>query len=351
MHGSLQTKLKRLTPAQMACIEGHGKHWAQIRTSTAPANREEAERGIATAYRAAGWPAPEQIVWCESPMQMAALWAKTPHDRSGPNLRAAIADQVRSRAAFAIQRRVSGSLLATVDELSSSPAGEETVGDTVREAALRASQAVRPASPYKRRWLFWLGRRRPWLQLQDAGYAPRTHAWLERQDFFRFACELTGETEPLAGLLLIATHADWIVPHRHICWVSEPPQLLKTDERGRLHSASGPGAPVPRRLGHLRLEGGGGARTRDRAARANHARGYRAGRGHPRPPLHDRADDAGAVHRRRGGFPDSRRTKPESSGRSAGRMATPGLPSRLSTARQSRTACASTTSCRCRPTC
>ncbi len=240
MHGSLQTKLKRLTPAQMACIEGHGKHWAQIRTSTAPANREEAERGIATAYRAAGWPAPEQIVWCESPMQMAALWAKTPHDRSGPNLRAAIADQVRSRAAFAIQRRVSGSLLATVDELSSSPAGEETVGDTVREAALRASQAVRPASPYKRRWLFWLGRRRPWLQLQDAGYAPRTHAWLERQDFFRFACELTGETEPLAGLLLIATHADWIVPHRHICWVSEPPQLLKTDERGRLHSASGP---------------------------------------------------------------------------------------------------------------
>ena len=168
---------------------------------------------------------------------------------------------------------------------------------------MRASQAVRPASPYKRRWLFWLGRRRPWLQLQDAGYAPRTHAWLERQDFFRFACELTGETEPLAGLLLIATHADWIVPHRDICWVSEPPQLIKTDERGRLHSASA-GAAVPRRLGHLRLEGGGGARTRDRAARANHARGYRAGRGHPRPPLHDRADDAGAVHRRRGGYPD-----------------------------------------------
>ena len=72
------------------------------------------------------------------------------------------------------------------------------------------------------------------------GYAPRTYTWLERQDYFRAVCGLTGETEPLAGLLLIAAQADWIIPHRHICWVSEPPQVLKTDEFGRLHSASGP---------------------------------------------------------------------------------------------------------------
>ena len=239
MHGSLQTKLKRLSPEQKAGIEGHKKRWAQIRTSTAPANREEAERGIAAAYEAAGWSAPGQIVWCESPMQMAALWARTSHDRSGPNLRAAVVDQVRSRSAFAIQRRVSSSVLATVDELSS-PAGEETVGDTIREAVVRACLAVRPASPQTRRWLFWLSRRRPWLRLQDAGYAPRTSTWLERQDYFRTVCGLTGETDLLAGLLLIAAQAEWIIPHRHICWVSEPPQVLKTDERGRLHSASGP---------------------------------------------------------------------------------------------------------------
>ena len=239
MHGSLQTKIRRLSPEQKACIERHRKRWAEIRTSTAPADRAEAERGIAAAYRAAGWPEPRQIVWCASPMQMAALWAKTPHDRSGANLRSTIADQVRSRTAVAIQRRVSSGVLTAVEELSAQ-GGQETLGDTVRDAVLNASQAMRPAAPRKRPWLFWLGRRRAWLQLQDAGYAPRSQSWLERHDFFRTVCGLKAETEPLAGLLLIAAHADWIIPHRHICWVSEPPQILNTDERGRLHSASGP---------------------------------------------------------------------------------------------------------------
>lgn len=239
MRGSLQTKLKRLSAEQRGCIEGHRKRWAQIRTSTAPANRAQAESGILAAYRAAGWAEPKQIVWCLSPMEMAVLWAKTPHERSGPNLRAAISDQVRSRAAFSIQRRVSGSVLATVDELSSQN-GQETLGDTMREAVLRASQAVRPAGPKRRAWFFWLNRGRPWLQLQDAGYSPRSHNWLERHDYFRTVCGLTSETEPLAGLLLIAANADWIIPHKHMCWVSEPPQVVKIDDRGRLHSASGP---------------------------------------------------------------------------------------------------------------
>lgn len=243
MQGSSQTKLKRLSPEQKAGIEGHRQRWLQIRTSTAPADRGEAERALRLAYKAAGWSEPRHIVWGSSPMQIAALWAKTPHERSGVNLRAAVIDQVRSRAASAIQRRVTGSVLATVEELGAQP-GPEALGDTLREAALRASRAVRPASPGTRPWLPpwvpWLSRSRTGLQLQDAGYAPRSQSWLERHDYFRSVCGLTVESEPLAGLLLIAAHADWIIPHRHICWISEPPQILKTDERGRLHSASGP---------------------------------------------------------------------------------------------------------------
>jgi hypothetical protein len=234
----LQTKLKRLSDEQKAGIEDHRKRWTEIRTSTARANRTLAELGIAAAYRAAGWVEPRQIVWSSSPMEMAAAWAKTSHDRSGPKLRAAIADQVRSKAAFAIQRRVSGSVLATVDELSQH-SGQD-LGDTVRDAVIRATQSVRPAAQKRHAWLFWLAKGRPWLELQDAGYAPRNHNWLERHDYFRSVCGLRSETEPLAGLLLIASHADWIIPHKHICWVSEPPALLKTDERGRLHSQSGP---------------------------------------------------------------------------------------------------------------
>ncbi len=239
MRGSLQTKLKRLSPEQKACIEEHRKRWAGLRTSTEPADRGVAELGIASAYKAAGWSEPRRIVWCSSPVQMASVWAKIGHDRSGPNLRASIADQVRSRAAFAIQRRVSGSVLAAVDELSQQHS-PDALGNTIRDAVIRASQSARPAAPSRGAWLFWLGRGRPWLNLQDAGYSPRSHNWLERHDYFRSVCGLKNETEPLAGLLLIAANADWIIPHKHICWVSEPPEVLKTDDRGRLHSGSGP---------------------------------------------------------------------------------------------------------------
>ncbi len=233
------TKLKRLPPEHKACIEDHRKRWAAIRGSTAPADRELAGQGIAAAYQAAGAAPPKQVVWCSSPMQMAALWAKTSHDRAGANLRASIVDQARNRAAVAIQRRVSGGVLAAVDELSQQT-GTDTLGDTVREAVVRASHAVRAASPMRLQWLSWFGRRRPWLQLQDAGCSPRTHSWLERHDYFRTVCGLKDETEALRGLLLIAASADWIIPHKYICWISEPPQALQTDARGRLHSDSGP---------------------------------------------------------------------------------------------------------------
>jgi len=239
MRVSLQTKLRQLSPEQKAGIEDHRKRWAEIRSSTALADRNEAAFAIAAAYQAAGRPAPESIVWCASPMQMEALWAKASHDRAGVNLKASIIDHVRSRAAVAIQRRVSGSVLAAVDELNQHSTAD-ALGDSIRDAVARASHAVRPASPAQRRWLFWLNRGRHWLHLQDAGFSPRNHSWLERHDFFRNVCGLKDETEVLRGLLLIAASADWIIPHKHVCWVSEPPQTVRTDAKGRLHSSSGP---------------------------------------------------------------------------------------------------------------
>lgn len=239
MRESLQTRLKRLQPEQKACIEDHRRRWSELRESTAPADRKLAEEGVAAAYGAAGWPPPRQIVWCSSPMQMAALWSKAPGERAGPNLRASIVDHVRNRAAAALQRRVSAGVLAAIDEDSPRNAAG-TLGDTIREMVAGAAHAMRSASPHRWRWLSWLDRNRRWLYLQDAGCSPRSHSWLERHDFFRNVCGLTEETEPLRGLLLIAKHADWMIPNRHICWITEPPRTLCTDARGRLHSEAGP---------------------------------------------------------------------------------------------------------------
>jgi hypothetical protein len=170
---------------------------------------------------------------------MAAVWAKTSPERAGANLRPALAEQVRSIVALAIQRRVHGSVLAAVDELSQRiPTG--TASETVREALIRSCNMLRPSGLRPNRWLFWLNRGRPWLHLQDAGFSPRSLTWLERHDFYGSVCGLKEETDHLHGLVLIAENADWIIPHKYICWISERPQVLVTDTGGRLHNANGP---------------------------------------------------------------------------------------------------------------
>ena len=44
----------------------------------------------------------------------------------------------------------------------------------------------------------------------------------------------------LQGVRLVAENAGWIVPHRHVCWLSDRPVVLSFDQWGRLHSPSGP---------------------------------------------------------------------------------------------------------------
>ena len=78
-------------------------------------------------------------------------------------------------------------------------------------------------------------------------------------------------TQPMRGLWKIAKSAGWIVPHEHVCWISERPRILRTDARARLHCADGPALQYRGRLVGLRLEGRPGARVDDRAPRADHA--------------------------------------------------------------------------------
>ena len=44
----------------------------------------------------------------------------------------------------------------------------------------------------------------------------------------------------MRGLWAIAKSAGWIVPHEHVCWISERPNIVRTDAKARLHCADGP---------------------------------------------------------------------------------------------------------------
>ena len=50
----------------------------------------------------------------------------------------------------------------------------------------------------------------------------------------------TPAPRPSPGLWALARNASWIVPHEHVCWLMERPQLIRLDANGRLHAPDGP---------------------------------------------------------------------------------------------------------------
>ena len=63
--------------------------------------------------------------------------------------------------------------------------------------------------------------------------------------YFREVCGLGIETDKLQGIVAVAKSAGWWLPHKNVCWISERHNILRRDERGRLHDMSGPAVAYP----------------------------------------------------------------------------------------------------------
>jgi hypothetical protein len=79
----------------------------------------------------------------------------------------------------------------------------------------------------------------------DSGYGQHDASWLACYEYFREVCGLTAQTDKLSSMTALARHANWWLPHKHICWVSERHHILHRDERGRLHNIIGPALVYP----------------------------------------------------------------------------------------------------------
>jgi hypothetical protein len=208
--------------------------------SCAPADRPTAEEGIHLAYRAAGLPQPQRIVWCGGPIEIARkLAAVTVQDAIGANVKAEIHDQVRDRIAALAEKSWPRAMEAagrirtrgTLTSLQVVEAVQQAADDILFRFALSARHAFdvwRGASP-------WL----PDDTFLEAAVGPDELQGLTVYDYLR---EVEGwdEAEPLRGFWKIAASAGWIVPYANVCWIAERPDVLLTDARGRLHSADGP---------------------------------------------------------------------------------------------------------------
>ena len=81
--------------------------------------------------------------------------------------------------------------------------------------------------------------------VRDSIYGQHEAAWLSFYDYFNNVCNLKRLTEPLSNMMLLAKSAGWVLPHEHICWVSERHNILHRDDRGLLHCENGPALAYP----------------------------------------------------------------------------------------------------------
>ena len=81
--------------------------------------------------------------------------------------------------------------------------------------------------------------------LQHGAVGQHDFSWLGTYEYVRNELDLRSETEPLLGLLQVATSVGWMQPHEHTCWLVERPNGLRGDARDRLHNAQGPALRYP----------------------------------------------------------------------------------------------------------
>ena len=259
--------------------------WAAAHLSCEPADRRTAEEGVRDAYASAGLAPPQRIVWCGGPLEIAQhLAAASSDDRDrgqreggdlrpgaqpGRHLRGGLLERGRGRSHAAGEPqsgRRSGRRLQQVQGRERSRQSRRAQRcrrlpfQAQGPSTTRRAQAARGGLASCRVHGF-----------DEVAVGPHDVASLGVYEYLHDVLAWQEPTQPMRGLWKIAKSAGWIVPHEHVCWISERPRILRTDARARLHCADGPALQYRGRLVGLRLERRPGAGVDDRAPRTDHA--------------------------------------------------------------------------------
>jgi hypothetical protein len=230
-------ELPRLSTLQIRALATYGERWANLRRSTEPVDKSQAEKGVALAYKAAGLPPPQRILWGESPRDIARAWV-TGRDQAGENVRALVIDQTRRKAEAAADRAIGVAVrtaLAQEPRLARVPA----FCANIEEAVARDCVGIRP-SLRKRIAALLTFPHRPALGFAAASHGLHGTSTLAVLEYFHDVCGLRRHIDTLEGLWLVAKNATWILPHERVCWLSERPNVMRLDINGRLHAPDGP---------------------------------------------------------------------------------------------------------------
>jgi hypothetical protein len=252
---SSPTRLEELGPDQLAALKAAREQWNLTRFSTAPVDRDKAERAVRAAYQLAGLSPPGRVEWCEGPVDLARRWERARRAAStGQNIRADLIDRQRAL----VDRRLQSSILPRVRAqlFTAEPPSRqlEALGVAVLRAVSQGVNEARsiPGNGARSRLLDLFRslramrlRLRNWTLLDRSGVGQHQLGWLTTYRFMRDNCGLADDVAPLSGLIDLADNIGWLVPHEHHCWLAERHNALSHDANGRLHSAKGPALAYP----------------------------------------------------------------------------------------------------------
>jgi hypothetical protein len=203
------SRIKKLTPEQIALFPEYVEKWTKIGLSTEPADRKRAEAGVRLSYKTAGLK-PPRIVWCGSPLGNGLTREVVKKLLTDPKFKEKFGASVRSSVRASVRASVRDSVWDSV---------RASVWDSVRDSV--------------------------WDSVWASGYGQHDASWISFYYFFRQVCKLEKETEKLVGISEICQSAGWYLPYENICWISERHNILNRDAQGRLHSDGSPAVGYP----------------------------------------------------------------------------------------------------------
>jgi len=242
-------ELARLSAEQVVALSRQHARWEGIRTSTARADRAAANDGVKAAYRAARLAPPDEIIWCEGPLEVARAGAQTGHAVAGENVKALIVDSVLRDVAYAVDAAIGSEVRTQIAGTFRTHPPNQTSAAVIAAVTLRDPLVQERRFQFVRQLMRRLqgGTLPRWMRtsLRDSGFSQHDAPSLGIFQFFHDTCGLKTQTERLTGLIQAATNIGWMLPHSRVCWLVDRHNILRTDDRGRLHSANGPAIAFP----------------------------------------------------------------------------------------------------------
>ena len=211
-----------LSPLELATLPVICEKWNRIALSTAPADREEAERATAELYQSAGLKAPRKYIWLDSLRESAEIHAHSAHQPASgmwfklEHLEHYLWRSVRRHFKARVERQV--------------------------ESIIAASVFSAGWSPW--RILGWANEPAKHQYSEGSFYANHHVHWLAFAEFFS-RIGAGSSVVNLSKLMRIVESCGFFWPGEDRVAFFERPNLLRLDEQRRLHCVDGPALRYP----------------------------------------------------------------------------------------------------------